>query len=153
MLSFWRCQRNLIKTFQNEANTPLITKITLKFFWTFSFEVIRLAKITIWWRHLFILPLKFKLDMNSPKRYEIIESAQRVRYIKFMKICHLMCFNHNYQGEMLSLRVFTTLANQKVVVLLIPVFSPLCMPVWSQSGELEKEVLASVVLRYFQMFL
>jgi hypothetical protein len=28
---------------------------------------------------------------------------------------------------MLSLRVFTALANQKEVVLLIPVFSPLCL--------------------------
>ena len=29
---FWPCQQNLIKTFQNEANTPLITKIALKNF-------------------------------------------------------------------------------------------------------------------------
>ena len=50
-VSIWPCQRNLIKTFQNEAIPPLITKITLKFFWTFSFEVIRPRKITIWWRH------------------------------------------------------------------------------------------------------
>ena len=31
-LILWPCQQNLIKTFQNEANTPLITKITLKTF-------------------------------------------------------------------------------------------------------------------------
>ena len=42
-LCFWPCQRNLIKTFLTEANTPLITKIALKFFWTFP--VIRLAKL------------------------------------------------------------------------------------------------------------
>ena len=30
------------------------------------------------------------------------------------------------QGKMLTLRVFTALANQTVAVLLIPVFSPLC---------------------------
>ena len=29
---FWPFQRNLIKTLQNKANTPLITKITLKIF-------------------------------------------------------------------------------------------------------------------------
>ena len=38
------CQWNLIKTFQNEADTPLITKIAMKIFWTFSVEVIRPAK-------------------------------------------------------------------------------------------------------------
>ena len=32
----WPCQRNLIKTFQNEANTPLIKKITLKMFLNIS---------------------------------------------------------------------------------------------------------------------
>ena len=31
-VSFWHCQRNLIKTLQNEAITPLITKITLNGF-------------------------------------------------------------------------------------------------------------------------
>ena len=31
-VNFWPCQRNLIKTFQYEANPPLITKITLKTF-------------------------------------------------------------------------------------------------------------------------
>ena len=44
-VSFWPCQRNLIKTFQNEANTPLITKSALKFFLTFLVEVIRLAEL------------------------------------------------------------------------------------------------------------
>ena len=44
-VSFWPCQRNLIKTFQNEANTPLITKIALNFFWTFSVEFIRPTKL------------------------------------------------------------------------------------------------------------
>ena len=39
-----------------------------------------------------------------------------------------MCFNCKLQGKMLSLRVFTKLANQKVVVLLIPVISPLWSP-------------------------
>ena len=29
---FWPCQWNLIKTFQTEANTPLITKMALKIF-------------------------------------------------------------------------------------------------------------------------
>ena len=33
-ISFWPCQRNLIKTLQNEAITPLITKSTLKNFLT-----------------------------------------------------------------------------------------------------------------------
>ena len=37
-----------------------------------------------------------------------------------------MCFNCKLQGKMLLLRVFTKLANQKVVVLLMPVISPLC---------------------------
>jgi len=49
--NFWPCQRNLIKTLQNEAITPLITKITLNFFLTFSVEVIRPTKLNIWWRH------------------------------------------------------------------------------------------------------
>ena len=64
-VSIWPCQRNLVKTFQNEAITPLITKITLKKFWTFSVEVIRPTKITIWWRHFRNKTfLKMKLSKN-----------------------------------------------------------------------------------------
>ena len=33
------------KTFQTEANTPLITKMAMKIFWTFLVEVIRPAKL------------------------------------------------------------------------------------------------------------
>jgi hypothetical protein len=33
-VNFSPCQRSLIKTFQNEANTSLISKITLKFFYS-----------------------------------------------------------------------------------------------------------------------
>ena len=50
-----------------------------------------------------------------------------VRNMKLMNICHLMCFKYNKQGKMLSLKDFTALANQKLVVLLIPVSSPLCI--------------------------
>ena len=49
----------------------------------------------------------------------------RLRYMKLINICHLLCFNCKMQGKMLTLRVFTALANQTVAVLLIPVFSPL----------------------------
>ena len=65
-VSFWPCQWNLIKTLQNEAITPLITKITLKIFWTFSVEVIRPTKINIWWRHFRNKTfLKMKLSKNT----------------------------------------------------------------------------------------
>ena len=47
--------------------------------------------------------------------------------MKLINICHLLCFNCKMQGKMLTLRVFTALANQTVAVLLIPVFSPLCI--------------------------
>ena len=47
--------------------------------------------------------------------------------MKLINICHLLCFNCKKQGKMLSLRVFTALANLKEVVLLIPVYSPLCV--------------------------
>ena len=54
---------NLIKEFHNQANTPLITKITSK---TFLVEVIRPAKVTIWQHHsrnkLF---LKMKLSYSD----------------------------------------------------------------------------------------
>ena len=53
----------------------------------------------------------------------------RLRNMKMINICHLLCLNCKKQGKILSLRVFTALANQKEVVLLIPVFSPLCMSV------------------------
>ena len=56
-----------------------------------------------------------------------------LRNMKFMNTCHLMCFNYKQQGKMLSLRDFTALANQKLVVLLIPVLSPLCVP-WLSVG-------------------
>ena len=49
----------------------------------------------------------------------------RLRYMKLINICHLLCFNCKMQGKMLTLRVFTALAYQTVAVLLIPVFSPL----------------------------
>ena len=61
--------------------------------------------------------------MNSPKTYEILNW---LRHMKLMSICHLMCFNCKEQGEMLSLRFFTAIANQKMGVLVIPVSSPLC---------------------------
>ena len=63
---FWPCQQNLIKTLQNEAIAPRITKITLKFFWTFSVEVIRPTKINIWWSHFRNnIFFKMKLSKNS----------------------------------------------------------------------------------------
>ena len=50
----------------------------------------------------------------------------RLRYMKLINICHLLCFNCKMQGKMLTLRDFTALACQTVAVLLIPVISPLC---------------------------
>ena len=56
-----------MKTFQNEANTPLITKTTLKTLLKLSFKVIILpTKITIWWRHFRNTSfIKMKLSKNS----------------------------------------------------------------------------------------
>ena len=47
---FWPCQWNLIKTFKTEANTPLITKMALKFFWTFLLDSpnCKILSKTIW---------------------------------------------------------------------------------------------------------
>ena len=40
-VSFDHVNRILLKSFQKEANTPLIAKIALKNFWTLLVEVIR----------------------------------------------------------------------------------------------------------------
>ena len=42
LVNFWPFEPNLIKTFQNQANTPLITKIVLTFFGTFLVDVIQI---------------------------------------------------------------------------------------------------------------
>ena len=58
---------------------------------------------------------------------KLMKLWNRLWYMKLINICHLLCFNCKMQGKMLTLRVFTALANQTVAVLLIPVFSPLCL--------------------------
>ena len=45
LVVFWPCQWNLIKAFQTEANTSLITKMALKFFLNILVEVIRPSKL------------------------------------------------------------------------------------------------------------
>ena len=39
-VNFSSCQQILMKTFQNDANTPLITKTALKFVWTFGPRIV-----------------------------------------------------------------------------------------------------------------
>ena len=58
--------------------------------------------------------------------------------MKLINICHLLCFNCKMQGKMLTLRVFTALANQTVAVLLIPVFSPLCNGILRLEEDIEQ---------------
>ena len=50
-VSFWPCQWILIKSHQNEAILPLITKINKIYFWTFSVAAIRPTKISTWRCH------------------------------------------------------------------------------------------------------
>ena len=48
VVNVWPCQQNVINSFQNEANTPLITKIVYKqqqLIWTLSVEAIRPARL------------------------------------------------------------------------------------------------------------
>ena len=62
-VSFWPCQRNLIKTLQIEAITPLITKIVLKIsFEHFPSNLLEPQKSTF--GHL-ILGIKMKSSKNS----------------------------------------------------------------------------------------
>ena len=47
-VSFDHVNRILLKSFQKEANTPLIAKIALKNFWTLLVEVIRPTQKYLW---------------------------------------------------------------------------------------------------------
>ena len=70
--------------------------------------------------------------------------------MKMINICHLLCLNCKKQGKILSLRVFTALANQKVAVLLIPVFSPL----WDKISRFWLEINVNLNFRnYYKLFI
>ena len=47
LVSISSCQRNLMKTYHNEANTSGITKLHQKIFWSFSNKVVKFRKIAI----------------------------------------------------------------------------------------------------------
>ncbi len=85
-VSFWPFQRNLLKTLQSEAITPIIRKITLQFFWTFSIEVIRPTKINILRRHFRKKKLFLKMKLSKKSFYKswapkLIFSNENVFYL------------------------------------------------------------------------